>query len=310
MEFIDNLKDKQKSLAESKNLIDSSNILNDTNLVDKQLDNPMSGLIKDPISGILNKTLKKINNLTSNVESKINKLAEDIVKSVDNKGRVELQGNVIVVTVKPGDVEKVTKEKEKLDAKIRDINTNLNSLKKVLSTLKTIGSTVNIVKKALDIQEIALNSNPVSKATYTVFKKAVKLIFLKDMLKEYSSILQTELKNNQDKLNNIIEKFRNLRISIKIQDSNNTIDESKAEAEILSELLSENKSEFTDNFSQEYETQSGRTIIIRVEKYGTRELIAKAVDKFSGLLIAQTAPSFTSSSDDLVNELKNIIETQ
>lgn len=309
MGFIDNLNSGQKSLIQSKDLIDSLNPLNDTDLIDKQLDNPVSGLIKDPISGVLNKTLKKINNLTSNVESKINKLAEDIVKSVDNKGRVELQGNIIVVTVKPADIEKVTKEKEKLDIKIRDINTNLNSLKKVLSTLKTIGNTINIVKKALDIQEILLNSNPISKATYTVFKKAIKLVFLKDMLKEYSNVLQSELKNNQDKLNNIIEKFRNLRISIKIQDSNNTIDESQAETEILSELLSENKSESTDSFSQEYETESGRTVIIRVEKYGTRELIAKAVDKFSGLLIAQTAPSFTSSSDDLVNELKNIIET-
>lgn len=308
---LNKLKEKEAQSESIRNTIDSGksaiNSYSDPDFVNNQVNDKLSGLIQNPISSVLNKTISKINNLVSVVENKINRLAEDLVKSVDKKGRVELVGNTIVITVKQQDVDKVNEEKVKLDNKIRNINENLNNLKNILSTLSKIQKIIDTIKKILDIQEIALSANPV----FAVFKKAIKILFLKDMLKEYSNVLKSELKSSQEKFNSIIERFRHLRISIKVQDDDiKSVTNEKAEDQILSELLSNGESESVDYVSDEFTTSEGIIIVAKVEKYGNREIIARAYDKFSGMIVAQTAPSFVSSPENLISELKDIIELQ
>ena len=156
--------------------------------------------ITDPVGGLINKGLTKINNLTGAVEKKIDKLLEDTIKSTDAKGRVKLVGNQIIITVSPEDKDKADAIKSRIQNNIESINKNLNSLQNLLKSLETINQTVTILNRILDIQELALKSNPVSAATFTVIKKAVKIIFTKDMMKEYSKLLKSQLKQNQTKL--------------------------------------------------------------------------------------------------------------
>lgn len=282
--------------------------LNNSDSIENQLNNEVSGLIKNPISSLLNRNLNKINTLTSNIEDKINKLSEDLVKSTDKKGRVELNGNIILITLRSKDVEEFKVQKIEIENKISSINSNINILSKTLKSLKTMQQSVRNIIRLSDIQEKVLSVNPTSGPIFSVFKKALKIVFLKDMLKEYSNVLSNELQNNTQKLDNLINRFSNLRIQIKISENDNIIDNYEAESEIISENLTKNQNNDVKTVTEEYEDIKNRKLFLKVEEYGNRKLIAKAYDKFSGLLIAQTSPSFISTSEELLEEIKEIVD--
>lgn len=259
--------------------------------------------IKDPIGASITKALSNINKLTAAVDSKITSLQEDITKSVDNTGKVKLINNKIIITLEPEDANKADAYKAKIQGDINNINSLITKLSLLLNTLSIISQTAQILKTALDVQEALLNLNPVSKATLTVFKKAIKILFYRDVLSEYTNILSREVTSNTTAINSLLNKFKGLSVEFKINSANDLGTELtpiEAESVIIQDKLG------TDN-TQTYETFNGNSYNLAVEKYGERELIGRAKDNFSGLLITETAPSFTASPEQLFEELKTIL---
>lgn len=262
--------------------------------------------IKDPIGASITKALSNINKLTAAVESKIDNLQQDIVKSTDNTGKVKLVGNKIVITLEPEELSKAESYKTKIQGDINNINSLITKLSLLLNTLSIISQTAQILKTVLDVQEALLNLNPVSKATLSVFKKAIKILFYRDVLSEYTNILSREVASNTAAINSLLNKFKGLSVEFKINSANDSGTELtpiEAEAAIIQDKLG------TDNLqnTQNYETFNGKSYNLAVEKYGERELIGRAKDNFSGLLITETAPSFTASPEQLFEELKTIL---
>ena len=179
----------------------------------------MTSGVKDPIGAVLNRTIKKVINLNSQIDKKIDELTKKLEDSLKQNGRVELIGNRIVITVTPEEKDKADDQKIKINNQIESIRKSLNILTNTLKVIESITKTISILNTALQIQEILLTVNPVSKATFEVFKKAIKIVFLKDMLKEYNGFLQKSLVGYQSKLNSQIERFRNLTVEIKVKQS-------------------------------------------------------------------------------------------
>jgi prefoldin subunit 5 len=267
----------------------------------------VSGAVQDPFGFIVKKTLNKINSLTLNVEKKVDQLIKDTVKKVDSKGRVTLEGSNLVITVTREDLQKATEIKAAVETKITSIQNTLNILRTTISSLSTVKDAIQTFKTILDVQEALLSANPVSGPVFLVLKKGIKLIFLKEILKEYLKVIDTELAQNKEVVTRLIERFRNLQVSIKVQDEANKgvfIDDNKAE-ELLADELFAVPGEKTD--SEDYVDQNLNEYILKVEKYDSKQIIARAYDKNSGMIKAQTAPSYFSTSEQLLDEIKTIL---
>lgn len=268
--------------------------------------NDVTGAVKDPFGFIIKKTLNKINSLIVNVENKIDQLVKDVVKKTDSKGRVSLEGNTLVITITRGDLAKAEEIKRSVDSKIKSIQTTLNVLRTTISTLTTVQQSITAYKTALDIQEILLAANPISGPIFLVVKKGIKLIFLKEILGEYLKVLGNELAQNKQVLNRLIDRFRSLQVSVKIQDEaskGNYIDPNIAEELLADDLLGEEITQETEDFTD----QNLYTYVLKVEKYDSKRLIARAYDKLSGMIMAQTAPSYFSTPKELLEEIKAIL---
>jgi hypothetical protein len=129
-------------------------------------------------------------------------------------------------------------------------------------------------------------------------------------MKEYSNILSRELSGNKQVLDRLIKKFSGLHIEIKIRDEankGNKIDSNQAQSLIADDLLS--PQEEVNKLGEEYTNIKQKEYILVVEKYDDNQLIARAKDKISNMISAQTAPSFFSTGDQLLEELKNILDT-
>jgi rRNA processing protein Gar1 len=267
----------------------------------------VSGAIQDPFGTVVKKTLNKINSLVLNVEKKVDQLIKDTVKKVDSKGRVNLEGNNLVITVTRADLQKAAEIKVNVENKITSIQNTLNVLRTTINSLSTVTQAINTYKRILDIQEIILAANPVSGPIFLVLKKGIKLVFLKEILKEYLKVVSVELAQNKQVVTRLIERFRGLQVSIKIQDEadkGNFITTNTAEEMLADELFGE--PEVTQE-SESFTDQNFNKYILKVEKYDSKQLIARAFDKESGMIKAQTAPSYFSTSKDLLEEIKTIL---
>jgi len=267
----------------------------------------VSGAIQDPFGTVVKKTLNKINSLVLNVEKKVDQLIKDTVKKVDSKGRVNLEGNNLVITVTRADLQKAAEIKVSVENKITSIQNTLNVLRTTINSLSTVTEAINTYKRILDIQEIILAANPVSGPIFLVLKKGIKLVFLKEILKEYLKVVSVELAQNKQVVTRLIERFRGLQVSIKIQDEadkGNFISTNTAEEMLADELFGEPEvTQESDSFTD----QNFNNYILKVEKYDSKQLIARAFDKESGMIKAQTAPSYFSTSKDLLEEIKTIL---
>lgn len=267
----------------------------------------VSGAVQDPFGFVVKKTLNKINSLVLNVEKKVDQLVKDTVKKVDSKGRVTLEGNSLVVTVTRADLEKANEIKTNVENKIKSIQTTLSTLRTTVNSLSTVTEAINTYKRILDIQEIVLAANPVSGPIFLVLKKGIKLVFLKEILKEYSKVIGSELAQNKEVVTRLVERFRSLQVSIKIQDEADKgkyIDSNVAEEMLADELfgvpgVTEESEEFIDQNFNKY--------TLKVEKYDGKQLIARAYDIESGMIKAQTAPSYFSTPEELMEEIKSIL---
>ena len=289
------------------NTVNSVNLSSDlaTNLA-----NTASTAISDPFSTAIHNILGKINTIIPTIEQKINKLEADIVKKADAKGRVTLQNNNIVVTVTRAEYTQAQAIVANIKAQIESIRQTIVLLQNIIAALIAISTAINVFLAVLAVQELVLTANPISKATYEVFKKAIKIVFLKEIISAYTSLLQSQVTQAQAVMNNLINKFTHLHVSITISDEadkGNFINSDTAQSIIADDLLNIGGNEYIKNVTSDYTSNNGGQYILKVEKYGTKENIARAYDKFSGLVAAETAPSFLSTPDQLLEELKTIL---
>jgi hypothetical protein len=297
------------SKSSTNNVNTFNNTVNSANLSSNfatDLAQNVTSAINDPFNEVIQKALAKINTLIPAIEQKIDKLEQDIVKKADNKGRVTLQNNTIVITVTRADSAEAQAMVARITSQITSIQKSIVLLKTVIDTLNAIVTAIQVFLTVLAIQEVALSINPASKVIFTVMKKALKVIFLKEIIKGYASLMAAQLKSNQKVLQQLTEKFTSLHVSVVITDEaekGNFISQDDAKSMIATNLLGENivndNSDFTSNNNIQY--------ILKVEKYGSKEIIGRAYDKFSGMVGAETAPSYLSTPEDLKNELKTIL---
>lgn len=277
----------------------------------QDLEQNISSSVKDPFGSVIVKVISKIGQLSVVVKGKIDDLAKKIVESADSTGKVSLQGDTIVITITKENAEQANQLKKDIDAKIKSVQTLLNTLEITLATLQTVQAGIDVLRTALSIQEIALSSNPASGPMFQVLKQGVKLIFLKDIIKEYSVILKRQLKNSNKELSNLSDRFKNLRVSIKIQeekDKGNIISSSDAEDLIAQQLLDTGTGqEGITSTTEDYMSPKNIEYLLKVEKYQEKQLIAVAYEKESGMIKQQTSPSFFATPEELLSELKAIL---
>lgn len=282
----------------------------------EDIEDQSSSAVKDPFGSIITKSLSKIGSLSIGVESKINQLANDLVKSVDTKGRVSLQGDVIVITLSSDDVADGAKIKKNIEDKVKSIRNLLTLLDNTLKSLSAIQKAISALQTALTIQETLLSINPATGPMLLVVKKGIKIIFIKEMIKEYSKILKRQLNKNIVNFERISNRFRNLQVSIVVQgekNKGNDITALEAESMIAQDLLNQGvkgNQEDIKVISEEFSSPSQTEYILKVEKYDTNKLIAVAYDKESGMAKSQTSPSFFATPEELLEELKSILNIE
>lgn len=277
----------------------------------QDLEQNVSSAVKDPFGAVITKVVTKIGQLSVVVEGKIDDLTKKIIESADATGKVSLQGNTIVITVSKENAQQAEQLKRDIDIKIKSVQTLLNTLQVTLTTLQTVQTGIDVLRTALSIQEIALSANPVSGPIFQVIKQGVKLIFLKDMIKEYSAILKRQLKTSNKEISKLSNRFRNLQVSIKVQeekDKGNIISTSEAEDLLAQQLLDTGTNqEGITSTTEEYLSPKNIEYLLKVEKYQEKQLIAVAYEKESGMIKQQTSPSFFATPEELLSELKAIL---
>jgi hypothetical protein len=268
--------------------------------------NAISGAISDPFGSAIQLTLNKVNSLTVNIEKKIDQLVKEVVEKTDSKGRVSLQGNNLVITIRREDLAKAQELQKRVQDKITSINKTITILNTVIDSLIAIQTAITVYKTLLDIQEITLTANPVTGPVFQVVKQGIKIIFLKEIINQYVKILGRQLVQNKQILSRLIQKFRSIQVSIKIQEEadkgnyvNSDIAEQLLADDMLGDGITSDSQDFTDNKFNQY--------ILKVEKYDSKQLIARALKKESGMVKAQTAPSYFATPKELMEELKTIL---
>lgn len=268
--------------------------------------NAISGAVSDPFGSAIQLTLNKVNSLTVNIEKKIDQLVKEVIEKTDSKGRVSLQGSNLVITIRREDLAKAQELQKRVQDKIKSINNTITILNTVVNSLIAIQTAITVYKALLDAQELSLTLNPVTGPIFQVVKQGVKIIFLKEIVNQYVKILGRQLLQNKQILSRLIQKFRTIQVSIKIQDEadkgnyvNTDIAEQLLADDMLGDGITSDSQDFTDNKFNEY--------ILKVEKYDGKQLIARAIEKKSGMIKAQTAPSYFATPDELMEEIKTIL---
>lgn len=306
-----NINDANTKASRINTLYSSDNVKNNIGKVEEVMTSveDIGGAVQDPVGYSIKKVLSKLNTLSVKLESKIDKLIEDTLKSVDGKGKIEVTGTTIYIIVTKENVQSASSIQTNIQNNVKSINNHLNILKSTLDSLTIIGKTIKSIQVALDIKELLMLSNPATAVTFKLTKVIIKTLFTKEILKEHSKLLLTELSANKQIFERLSSKFRNINVQIKIQDDankGNITSEPLAKQLIADSLMSDQDN--INNTYQEYSNERGQYILY-IERYGEDQNIGRAKDKYSGLLKAQTAPSYFATGDSLMEELKNILDT-
>lgn len=290
------------TLAANTNSISSLTPSNTKSFTNK-ITSPVSSAIQDPIKTVLNKALSNIAITSTQAQKKIDDLQTNLLSYLDKNSQVQVIGNNIVITVTSQDKAKGQAEQSAIQSQINSIRNTLNVLQNTIGTLSTITQTINVLLTSLTVMESLIAVNPITKASFNVFKQAIKVVFLRDMLTSYLSVIGQQLAQSSTQLSQFTAKFMNLQVTLNVQDASNT-----GNSVNLDQSLSNvSQTVLGPNQPQTYNSFSGKTYILTVIEQNDHQLIGKAVDQTSGQLAAQTSPSFISTPDDLISELKTII---
>lgn len=263
----------------------------------------------DPVGMAVSKSLSAINSITAVITSRIKLLEQDIVKSVDNTGKVKLVGNTIVITLEPKDAALLPIYQEKIQKSISSVMGSIMKFSALIATLNTITKTTQTLKTLLDVQQALLMTNPISAATFKVLQQGIKIISYRDILNDYVRILGEQVSINGQVLNQMVDSLSKLNVQFVVGNATNqgqSITNQQALASIASTNLQDSGLNTGDS-NIDYTDSNGRQLILKVETYSTGELIARARDKFSGSIVVETAPSYIETPDQLLAELKSII---
>ena len=263
----------------------------------------------DPVGIAVSKSLSAINSITAVITSRVKLLEQDIVKSVDNTGKVKLVGNTIVITLEPKDAALLPIYQEKIQKSISSVMGSIMKFSALIATLNTITKTAQTLKTLLDVQQALLMTNPISAATFKVLQQGIKIISYRDILNDYVRILGEQVSINGQVLNQMVDSLSKLNVQFVVGNATNqgqSITNQQALASIASTNLQDSGLNTGDS-NIDYTDSNGRQLILKVETYSTGELIARARDKFSGSIVVETAPSYIETPDQLLAELKSII---
>ena len=248
----------------------------------------------DPVGMAVSKSLSAINSITAVITSRVKLLEQDIVKSVDNTGKVKLVGNTIVITLEPKDAALLPIYQEKIQKSISSVMGSIMKFSALIATLNTITKTTQTLKTLLDVQQALLMTNPISAATFKVLQQGIKIISYRDILNDYVRILGEQVSINGQVLNQMVDSLSKLNVQFVVGNATNqgqSITNQQALASIASTNLQDSGLNTGDS-NIDYTDSNGRQLILKVETYSTGELIARARDKFSGSIVVETAPSY------------------
>lgn len=263
--------------------------------------------VGDPIASVLNKTLAKIADVSTLADSKVDDLTKELDNYQSKNGQVQVVGNQIIITVSAADAAKGEAERNALSQRVSSIKNTLTTLNSTIGTLSTISNTVSVISKVLTVQEAVLTANPVTGGIFAVFKEAIKIVFLKDMLTSYNSVISDQLSKSKQTLDQLTQKFLSLQVTLNIQDGSNT-GENVTQEDAMSNIAQDNLGgDGIDSSTDVYTAFSNKVYILKVEKLASNQLVGRAYEQSTGLLAAQTSPSYISSADDLLNEIKTIV---
>jgi hypothetical protein len=267
----------------------------------------------DPIGPILQKPMFLVNQLISTSEIKILELIEDVKKT-------QVQNAIVNVTDSKININSAGADKLYSESLKRNIDSKFTSINNILSKINTVINTLNVIKniaivyiRLIDVKEAFLKINPAPTfpgptlgAVYLLAKQAVSNSLKREKILEYITLIGFLISQNKLLLNNLTNQVRELNTIVKIQDEANKgsfIDTNQAESMIAGDKLGTDVS----LLSKDYTADNGKEYILKIEKYGDKQLIGRAYFKDTGFIKEQTAPSFVSSPDQLYTELQEIL---
>lgn len=281
---------------------------------------------KDAINAALAIILPILRNFI-NTEKIVNKIIEKLIndtkKTLNPLGRVEVQsGNIVFTPRNPGNYDIY---KTNFDRKINTLKTSINTLKTIVDSLNVVLSIIRaglaaskvylIVLKAKNKKNAAI-STPELASPLPAKPNASKYVITKEINEENFK----KAENKIDKWTSIVTVLTSVLkiakkliddIQLKINALSFTISLSPATVVLNptpNQVLNETFSKDTSYEAEYVGPVSGRLYKIKVVKLLNESLQAVAYDSFSTLKITQTAPSKFRTSDELIEELKQILE--
>jgi hypothetical protein len=299
---------KQK-LEELKNANDPNKFLKSQNKIDPATArNAIVALVLPMLMKFIN--AEKVANLI------VNKLINDTKKKLKNKGRFTVVNGAITFT--PKDKANYQAYKDNFDRRVSTLKNIVNILKTIVDTLLTILRIARVALAAFKAY-LALTNTKIKVSSTSAsadlaspnWSKPAAATYVID--KEVSQSLVDPLKDKIDKYTLLISFIINIltvckrfidALKIKLDRLSFTIITAEDQPIYFNSLAS------TLTFDNPNETEievGDKSYTIKVITTLSGALQAVAYDKFSGLKVTQTAPSKIRKSDQLIDELKQIL---
>lgn len=261
----------------------------------------VSGFMSSPLTSVIQRLSFRINDLTNKIDSRINDLINETRKALGNKGSVENVNGSIIITIKPEYNQIAELQKSKIENHINSIIRILDLLKSGIDGLSLLQDLANTLVIGITVATTVLSTTPPLVLTIPIIKKHRDLEDLKKMILAQIPLITNIVSTSNIQYQFYSDKFRNIHVDIKMESSSNEgnyISHEDAEEKLIDDKLGD-----SDSKSENY-----LNLILKVEKYGKKQLIGRAYEQYSGLLRVETAPSYTSKPEALLSELKNILK--
>jgi len=273
------------------------------------------------LSAILPIVTKFINN-DKVVNTVLDTLFNQVTKNLQSQGRVDINNGRIVFTPKnPGDY---SKYKINFDNKVNSLKQTLTTLYNLLGVLSTLLKVAKagvaalqiqliIQEKKLQIQAIAsaaeLGSPSPTKPITAKYQVDFNTFVATKKEKEDKIILYTALISYLDAMIKICRGILN-KIQVRLNRLSFTIVQQSTQSETNNSLANTITNQTSQlDLSEEFINNDGtKTYTIKTITTPSGALQAIAYDAFSMMKITQTAPSRTRKADELIDELKQILE--
>ena len=281
--------------------------------------NTAKSTAKAAVTGIIISLIIRFINNDIIINAIISNLIKKTKKKLKNKGRIEVKNKTSIIFYPKfsGDYSPYKQEFERKKASLlKIIKLMITIVDSLIIVLRFIKTALAILQLQLKIKKKKLlatattsgpdlaSSSPVKSiaAKYPLDKEINEQI-TKDLEKKIENyillinFIQTILKTLQQILTKAKSKAKKLSFSIN-KDSNNTDSDNTD---------SDSKNEDQDNNLFMYVNDGGKSYILKLITLPNKQRQYQALDSFSKMKITQTAPSFTKTNDELLEEIKQIL---